>query len=147
MSNEDNKTRVAVYIRIGGDGDYTLAFEIQKRFYGKTAESRNWDIVNYYADLGADSRKQPALKTLMADCEAGRIDLVATKSSSRLSRNINSAMDVIRKLAFLKPPVGVYFEDTGMNTLERESFMFLAMLEAMAVSESERPTRCRTCNT
>ena len=136
--NKTNKTRVAVYIRIGGAGENVNAFETQKAYFAN-AVSKNpeWELAGFYADLGADSRGQPNLARLIADCKAGRIDLVVTKSSARISRSMNSLMGVVRELAYLKPPVGVYFEDTKINTLERDKFLVLSMFEAMAIHESD----------
>lgn len=139
MNNaKTDKIRVAVYIRIGGTGEYETAFESQKAHFSKTInQNPEWELVEIYADLGADSRKQPNLGRLMADCRAGRIDLVVTKSTSRISRSMNALMSVVRELAYLKPPVGVYFEDTKLNTLSKDSFLFLSLFEAMAIHESD----------
>ncbi len=130
------KTRVAVYIRIGGSGDCIKSCEEQKvHFNLLAAQTPGWEIIDYYADLGPSSRTQPALKRLLADCEAGRVDLIVTKSISRISRSMPAMMEIARKLAFSKPPVGLYFEDTGLNTRNRDGFLMLAMCEAMAVQE------------
>ena len=135
--NKTSKTRVAAYIRIGGTGEYDTAFESQRIHFTETiSQNPGWELAGIYADLGIDSRKQPNLGRLLADCKAGRIDLVITKSTSRISRNMNALMGFVRELAYLKPPVGVYFEDTKLNTLSKDSFLFLSMAEAMAIQES-----------
>jgi len=100
--NKSGKTRVAVYIRIGGSGDCTSAFEVQKARFSETIHQHiDWELAGFYADLGSDSRKQPNLGRLMADCRAGRVDLVVTKSTSRISRDMNALMRVVRELAYL----------------------------------------------
>lgn len=138
-----NKLRIAVYIRIGGTGEYATTFELQKaRFTEKISGNPDWQLKGIYADVGADSRKQPNLGRLMADCRAGLIDLVITKSIARISRNLRLAMKTVRELAYLKPPVGVYFEDIKMNTLEKDKYLLLSMIEAMAVHESETKNDC-----
>ena len=130
------KTRVAVYIRIGGSGDFVQSCGKQKaHFCDLEAQNPGWEIIGYYSDLGPDSRRQPALKRLMADCEAGRVDLIVTKSFSRISRSMPALMETVRKLAFSKPPVGIYFEDSKLDTRNRESFLLLTMCEAMALRE------------
>jgi len=132
------KLRTAVYIRIGGTGEYVSSFEAQKKQFIKMVKKNpGWELADFYADLGADSRKQPNLARLLADCQAGRVDLVVTKSAARISRNLNTLMGFVRELAYLKPPVGVYFEDTKINTLERDKFLVLSMFEAMAIHESD----------
>lgn len=138
---KSDSIRVAVYIRIGGTGDNTLSLETQKAHFIETINKNpEWELTQIYSDVGADSRKQPNLGRLMADSRAGHIDLVVTKSTSRISRSINSLMSVVRELAYLKPPVGVYFEDTKLNTLSKDSFLFLSLFEAMAIHESETKT-------
>ena len=136
-----NKNCVAVYIRIGGSGDCASAFELQKAYFTETVgKSPGWELAGIYADLGADSRKQPNLARLLADCKAGRIDLVITKSAARISRSLNTLMGFVRELAYLKPPVGVYFEDTKINTLEKDKLLFLSMFEAMSIHETKGET-------
>ncbi len=136
--HKSNKTRVAVYIRIGGPGDCISACEKQKAHFTEIIiQNTDWELTQVYADLGKESRKQPNLGRLMADCRAGRVDLIITKSTSRISRSMNVLMGIVRELAYLKPPVGVYFEDTKLNTLEKDNFLFLTMFEAMAIRESE----------
>jgi len=73
----------------------------------------------------------------MSDCRAGRIDLIVTKSMARISRNLGKTMEVVRELAYMKPPVGVYFEDINMNTLEKEKYLFLSVFEALSIHESD----------
>jgi len=83
-------------------------------------------------------RKQPNLHRLLANCSAGRVDLVVTKSTSRISRDLNTLMNIVRELASLKPPVGTLFEATGLNTLSQDHFLFLRMFEAMTIRDHER---------
>ena len=135
---EKAKTRIAAYIRIGGSGEWFSTFEMQKaHFVESVAQRSGWELAEIYADVGTDSRKQPNLHRLLADCRAGRIDLVVTKSTSRISRDLNTLMSVVRELAYLKPPVGVLFEDTGLNTLSQDHFLFLTMFGAMAIRDRE----------
>lgn len=148
MMTKSKKLRVAAYIRSGGSGDYTSSFEKQKAYFTESIGSNPfWELAGIYADLGVDSRKQPNLGRLMADCRAGRIDLVITKSASRISRSMNALMGVVRELAYLKPPVGVYFEDTKLNTLERDNLLFLSMFEAMSMREGEAARDKMTAHT
>lgn len=132
------KTRVAIYIRIGGNGDYNMNYELQKKHYAALIEQNpDWVLCGFYADLGDDSRKQPHLGRLAADCREGRIDLVIAKSTSRLSRNLSELMRLVRELACMNPPIGVYFEDMKFNTLEYDKFLMLSMCEAIAIKENQ----------
>ena len=133
-----NKLRVAVYIRIGGTGEYKSTLESQKRYFSETVgKNPEWELVDFYADVGSDSRKQPAMKRMLADCESGRIDLIITKSVARFSRNLAEVMKIVRDLRYLKNPVGVLFEQENLNTIANDSLIFLSTVEAMAIQESE----------
>lgn len=134
MNNQKSKIRTAVYIRIGGTGEFALHYDVQMRYFTEMIKKNpDWELAGFYADLGAESRSQPNLKRLIADCKAGRIDLIITKSVARISRSVVNLMKIIRELAYLNPPVGVYFEDTGINTVSRDGYMFLSMFEAMGI--------------
>jgi DNA invertase Pin-like site-specific DNA recombinase len=138
---KEQTLRVAVYIRIGGSGDCELALERQKAQFNELIRSKpEWEAVGFYADVGADSRKQPNLQRLLYDCRAGRIDLVVTKSTSRISRSIPIFMRFVRELAYRKPPVGVYFEDINMNTLEKDNLMLLFLYECISINEDNGTT-------
>ena len=60
---------------------------------------------------------------MIADCEAGNLDLIITKSVSRFARNVLDCIGHVRKLAALPHPVGVLFETAEGETrcLERDS--------------------------
>jgi DNA invertase Pin-like site-specific DNA recombinase len=134
--DKPTKTRVAVYIRIGGTGEYAMNYDMQTRYFtDMIAKNPDWELAGFYADLGAESRKQPKLKHLMADCRAGRIDLIITKSAARISRSMYTVMKIVRELAYLKPPVGIFFEDSQLNTLQKDNFLLLTMLEVLATDE------------
>ena len=147
-TNKTRKTRVAVYIRIGGTGEIETGYQAMKDCYSEMVDKNpDWELAGFYADLGADSRKQPNLQRLISDCKAERIDLIVTKSVSRFSRNIVEAMKTIRDLLYLKHPVGVYFENENLNTLTKDNLFMLTLFEATALAESELkkdglPTPC-----
>lgn len=52
---------------------------------------------------------------MMQDCEAGKIDLILTKSVTRFARNTVDSIAAIRKLKALG--VAVFFEKENINTL------------------------------
>jgi DNA invertase Pin-like site-specific DNA recombinase len=140
MSEHKRKTHVAVYIRIGGSGDTTAICALQRaHFTAMVDKAEDWELVGFYEDVGENSRKQPDLKRLLADCCAGRVDLVVTKSASRISRSLPTLMETVRRLTYSKPPIGLYFEDTALNTLDKNAFLLLTMFEAMSVEDNTAP--------
>jgi len=138
----DKKQRVAAYIRIGGGHDEdSMHIQMQTRHYERAiSEHGNWEFAGIYADSGSgtwDIEKRPGLAWLLADCRAGKIDVIITKSVSRLHRNVVGCLEIVRELIELKPPVGVIFENEGINTLDERMSLFVQLFERMAIYESE----------
>ena len=76
-------------------------------------------LVGIYGDQGfsglrIDKRKE--FQRLIADCEAGKIDLVMVKSISRFSRNTVDCIEYLKRLK--KHGVTVLFEKEGINTMD-----------------------------
>ena len=114
-----NKIRVAVYCRVGfGYEDFASSNESIKKHYDKLMlEYDGWEYIGFYIDDGGTKTSaRPALKRLLRDCRAGKIDMVITRSMSMIFRNVAEAIECLRGLHALKNPVGVYFEDLGFNS-------------------------------
>lgn len=139
---EDTKEKnVAAYCRVSTDDpNQTSSYELQKNHYTDMIQNHEgWNLVGIYADEGISGTSmmhRDELLHLLRDCEAGMVDVIVTKSVSRLARNIRDCIEIVRKLAELDPPVGVLFETEGFFTLEATSEMMLAVLAAAAQEES-----------
>ena len=72
---------------------------------------------------------------MIADCEAGKIDLVITKSTTRFARNTLEGIQIVRKLRRLG--IGVFFEKENANTLYMDNEMILTFFFSQARAESE----------
>ena len=133
------KLRVAAYCRVSTDSDAQLeSLEAQKSHYENYISSReDWLFAGLYYDEGVSGtkkEKRPALLQMIADCRAGKIDFIITKSISRFARNTTDCLEMVRKLLELNIPV--YFEKENLNTGSMESELFLAILSSMAEGES-----------
>jgi len=71
---------------------------------------------------------------MIADCEQRKIDLIVTKSISRLARNTMDCLSLVRKLT--KLGISVYFESENINTGSMESELMLSILSGLAEGES-----------
>ncbi len=71
---------------------------------------------------------------MVADCEAGRIDQILTKSLSRFARNTTDCLELVRKLLDLG--VTIYFEKENLDTGTMESELLLSIMSSLAESES-----------
>lgn len=139
--DRDRNLRVAVYARVStGDPNQTSSYELQKNHYTDLVNNNpNWELVDIYADEGISGTSlhhRDNFLRMIADCEAGKIDLIVTKSVSRFARNIMISIGYVRMLGELNPPVGVFFETENINSLKKDSEMSLAFISTMAQEES-----------
>jgi len=132
--------RVAPYCRVSTDSEEQLtSYKSQIAYYtAKIAENPDWTMVRLYADegiTGTSMKKRKEFMKMIADCEAGKIDLVITKSTTRFARNTLEGIQIVRKLKRLG--IGVYFEKENTNTLYMDNEMLLTFFFSQAQAESE----------
>ena len=132
--------RVAPYCRVSTDSDEQLtSYKAQIAYYTeKIAGNPDWTMVRMYADegiTGTSMKKRKDFLKMIADCEAGKIDLVITKSTTRFARNTLEGIQIVRKLKRLG--IGVYFEKENANTLYMDNEMILTFFFSQAQAESE----------
>lgn len=104
------------------------------------SDNPEWEDVGIYADegkSGTNMKKRPEFQRMIEDCKQGKIDLILTKSVSRFARNTMDCLRVVRELKALSPPVGVYFEDVSLNTVEAKNEFTLGVMSLVAQGESE----------
>ena len=138
---DDEPRRVAVYVRVSTDDPrQTSSYELQRNYYEDMVERHEtWTLVSIYADEGISGtslQHRDAFNRMIADCKAGKIDMIITKSVSRFARNIVDCISIVRELGALTPPVGVFFETEHIFTLKDDSEMGLSFQATMAQEES-----------
>ena len=116
--------RVAAYCRVStGQEAQAGSYELQVQYYTQYIQKReDWELVRVYADegiSGTNIHHREQFKQMIADCEAGKIDLIITKSISRFARNTLDCLTVARKLKQQDPPVAIFFENEGITTTDR----------------------------
>lgn len=139
---EPKVLRVAAYARVSTDQESQAdSYQTQKEYYKKyITNHEGWDYVETYADEGRSGTnvlKREHFKEMIEACKAGEIDLIITKDIRRFARNVLDCLSYVRMLKSLNPPVGVYFEDEHLNTLDRGNEAILALLSSVAQGESE----------
>ena len=142
--------RVAIYVRVSTDDvRQTTSFELQKQYYEEfVPQHSNWTLVKIYADEGISGtsiKHRDGFNEMIADCRAGKANMIITKSVSRFARNVVDCIGLTRDLAELKPPVGVFFESECIFSLNDDSQMALTFVASMAEEESH--TRSRSMET
>lgn len=148
--DNDVPQRVAIYVRVSTDDiRQTTSYELQKIYYEDFVRSHpNWTLVKIYADEGISGtslKHRDAFNQMIADCRAGKIDLIITKSVSRFARNVMITIGMARELSQLKNPVGIFFESEAIFSLNDDSQMALTFQATMAEEESH--TRSRSMET
>ena len=133
--------RVAVYARVSTDDPrQTSSYELQKNHYTDLVNRReDWKLVDIYADEGISGtslKHRDSFIRMIADCKAGKIDLIVTKSVSRFARNVLDCIGYVRQLAAMSPPIGVFFETENIYTLNPNSEMSLSFISTLAQEES-----------
>ena len=140
-TGEKKKTvlRVAAYCRVSTEqesqaGSYVRQVE---HYREKIKKREDWALVGIYADEGISGtikKKRDGFLQLLCDCEAGKIDLILTKSISRFARNTVDLLTTIRDLK--SKNIAVYFEKEHINTLESAGEILITILSSQAQEES-----------
>ena len=112
--DSDIEQRVAVYARVSTDNvQQATSYELQKKYYEDfVVHHPNWTLVRIYADEGISGTSlahRDEFNAMIADCRSGKIGLIITKSVSRFARNVVDCISMVRMLADLPSPVGVFF--------------------------------------
>lgn len=130
--------RVAAYARVSCGKDtmlHSLAAQID---YYRNYIIRNpeWRFAGVYADEAKtgtkDNREQ--FQLLLTECRSGNVDMIITKSISRLARNTVTLLETVRELKSLG--VDVFFEEQNIYTLSAEGEVMLTLLASFAQAES-----------
>ena len=83
--------QVAAYARVSSEKDAMLhSLSAQISYYSQMIQSHNgWIYRGVYSDEAKTGTKESrqGFQDLLAECRAGRIDMVITKSISRFARN------------------------------------------------------------
>ena len=142
--------RVVIYVRVSTDDvKQTTSYELQKKYYEDfVVHHPNWTLVHIYVDEGISGTQRKHRKDfnqMIADAKAGMFDMIVCKNVSRFARNVTDCIGIVRDLADLKNPVGVFFESECIFSLKEDSQMGLSFLATMAEEESH--TRSRSMET
>lgn len=135
------KKRVAAYCRVSTDHeDQANSFESQQRYFRQYIEHHpDWELYEIFADeglSGTSTRKRKAFKRMIESAEQGAFDLILTKEISRFARNTLDSIYYTRELK--RFGVGVIFMNDGINTLDGDAELRLAIMSSIAQEESRK---------
>ena len=131
-------TRVAAYARVSSAKDAMLhSLSTQVSYYNSLIQRHpGWIFRGVYADEGLTGTKteRKQFQRLMEDCRDGKINMVVTKSISRLARNTATLLETVRELKDLG--VDVYFEEQNIHSISTDGELMLSILASYAQEES-----------
>ena len=131
------RLRLAPYCRVSSDSaDQLHSFAAQIRYYSDYAKKHpEYQLVDIYADegiTGTEMKKRDELKRLIADCKKGKVDRIIVKSVSRLARNTEELLVLLRMCKEIG--VSVYFEEQGIDT-EKLNMEMIVTFPGMAAQQ------------
>ena len=138
MPVQPKAIRVAAYARVSTGKDAMLhSLSAQVSYYSDMIQHHGgWLYCGVFSDEAFTGTKEnrPGFQELMAQCRAGQIDMVITKSISRLSRNTITLLKTTRELKSLG--VDVYFEEQNIHTMSADGELMMTILASFAQEES-----------
>ena len=133
------KKKVAGYARISMESErmhHSLSAQIS--YYNALIQKKpEWEFAGVYADdgiSGTGTAKRSEFLRMLADCEAGKIDIILTKSIQRFARNTVDLLETVRHLKNIG--VEVRFEKENINSMSGDGELMLSILASFAQEES-----------
>lgn len=133
------RKKVAAYARVSMESEKLMhSLSAQISYFSELIQKNpEWEYAGVYADRfisGTSIKKRAEFQRLIADCEAGKINIVLVKSISRFARNTVDLLKTVRHLKELG--VEVRFEKENISTMNSDGEMMLTLLASCAEQES-----------
>ena len=127
--------RVAAYARVSVPTERLLhSLDEQISYYSALIQNTpGWEYAGVFADRGisgTQSATRDQFQKMLAECEAGNIDIILTKSLSRFARNTVDTLETVRHLRSLG--IEVRFEKEGINTLDESGELMITLFASFA---------------
>lgn len=130
--------QVTAYARVSSGKDAMLhSLSAQVSYYSSLIQNHpGWLYCGVYADeaLTGTKENRTEFQRLLAECLAGNIDLIITKSISRFARNTVVLLQTVRELK--RMGVDVYFEEQNIHSMSADGELMLTILASYAQEES-----------
>ena len=131
--------KVAAYCRVSIQQEIQFhSLEAQAEYFREfIGQHSQWELVGIYADQasGRNNVHMKEFQRMMADCRAGKIDLILVKSISRLGRNTVQLLQACDMLNTLQ--VEVYFEIEKLYISDQKAVKILTIFASLYQHESE----------
>ena len=133
------RKRVAAYARVSMETErlqHSLSAQISY-YNDKIQKNPDWLFAGVYVDdgiSGTGTAKRQDFNRMIEDAEAGKIDIILTKSISRFARNTVDLLETVRHLREIG--VEVWFERENIHSLSGDGELMLSILASFAQEES-----------
>lgn len=133
------RKRVASYARVSVESEkMNHSLSAQVSYYSSLIQKNpEWEYAGVYADdfvSGTGTAKRDEFNRMLADCEAGKIDIILVKSISRFARNTVDLLETVRHLKDIG--VEVRFEREHISSFSGDGELMLTILASFAQEES-----------
>ena len=134
ISYRGNTYRAAVYQRFEeSEKDNFITKIFHEKYYLKIiSDNEEWVLTGFYTDYSSGHSPRPQFERMLRDCKNGKIGIIIVRSINRFSHNFSEGLKIIKELAGLSPPVGVYFEEETIFTLNNDAITLLEKLNELA---------------
>ena len=130
--------KVAAYARVSTGKDAMLhSLSSQVSYFSKLIQGHEgWLYLGVYSDEAVTGKKdgRAGLQRLLADCRAGKVNMILTKSISRFARNTVTLLETVREMKAIE--VDIFFEEQNIHTMSAEGELMLTILASYAQEES-----------
>ena len=131
-------SRVGLYCRVSTKSEEQLnSLSNQISYLTRLIAARlGWQLVDIYIDIkpGSNTSSRNEFQRMMDDCQAGKLDVVVTKSVSRFGRNTVETLHALNKMRSWN--IDVYFENEELHTKDGQSTFIISVLEGIAQEEN-----------
>ena len=130
--------RVGIYCRVSTTNRDQInslsaqASALTQRVY----QNFHWKLADVYLDIrsGTSTSGRDQFQRMVSDCKKGNLDIVLTKSISRLGRNTVDILQTLHQLTTLG--VEVIFDEQNLSTNDASNSFIISLLETIAEEEN-----------
>lgn len=133
------RKKVAAYARVSMESERMQhSLSAQVSYYSSLIQKNpDWEYAGVYADYGISGtgiKKRQDFQRMLEDAEAGKIDIILTKSIQRFARNTVDLLQTVRQLK--EQGVEVWFEKENIHTMSGDGELMMTILASFAQEES-----------